>query len=147
MMPDRVVERLLARRVAHERHVDHEECAPQTARHATAVIDDVIDRDGHRRVETLDHHAEAVADEHHVGAGEVDELRETRVVRRQARDRLARLPHIAQRADVDWRRLHAALLELLVHGDLRPSAQVSCAPAGLKKWRPCLTRKIVCSSS
>ena len=89
--PNGVVERLLARRVAHERHVDHEERTPQTARHAAAVIDDVVDRDGHRRVETLNDHAEAVADEHDVGAGHVDELREARVVRGQARNRLARL--------------------------------------------------------
>ena len=88
-----------------------------------------------------------IADEHDVGAGDIDELREARVVSRETRDRLARLPHVAQRADVDGRRVHAALLKLLIHRALRPSAQVSDAPAGLKKWRPCLTRKMVCSSS
>jgi hypothetical protein len=69
----------------------------------------------------LNYHAEAVADEHDVRARHVDELREARVVRRETSDRLACLAHLAQRADVDGRRLHAALLQLLVHVDLRPA--------------------------
>ena len=62
------------------------------------VIDHVLDGDRHRRVVPLDDHAERVADEHDVGAGEIDELREARVVRGEARDRLARLLHLAQHA-------------------------------------------------
>jgi hypothetical protein len=119
--PHGVVERLLGRRVAHERHIDHEEGTPEAPRHATAVIDHLVDGHGHRGIETLNDHAEAIADEDDVGARKIDELREARVVRGKARDRLARLLHVTQRADVHGRRFHAALLQLLVHVDLCPS--------------------------
>ncbi len=98
-----VVERLRGSRVAHERHVDHQERAPEPAGDRARVVDDVGDRDGHRRVVTLDDHAERIADEHHVGAGQVDELREARVVGGETGDRFARRLHLAQRRHVDGR--------------------------------------------
>jgi hypothetical protein len=89
MRRNRVRERLLRRRVAHERHVGDEKGAPQSLRDGTAVIDDVFHRHGHRAVVTLDHHAERVTHEHDVHTAAVDQRREARIVRRQTGDLLA----------------------------------------------------------
>ena len=43
----------------------------QSARHGFAVIDDVVHRDGHRGVVTLQHHAQRIADQHEVRVGVV----------------------------------------------------------------------------
>ena len=95
-----VLERLLARGVGHERHVGHQERAVQPLRDRAAVIDDVLQRDRHGRVVTLDHHAERIADQHQVDAGVVDERREARVVSGDAGDLLALRLHAARA----WRR-------------------------------------------
>ena len=52
----------------------------QPARDRAAVIDDVVQRDRHRGVVALDHHAERIADQHQVDAGVVDQRREAGVV-------------------------------------------------------------------
>ncbi len=54
----RIVERLARFGVTHERHICDQERAAQSARNYLAVIDDVIDGHRHRRVVTLDNHAE-----------------------------------------------------------------------------------------
>ena len=87
--PHGVRERQLARGVAHERQVGHQERAPQAPRHRAAVVDDVVHRDRHGRVVALDHHAERVTDQHDVGARLVDQRREARVVAGEAGDLLA----------------------------------------------------------
>ena len=84
-----ILERLLFRGVSHERHVRHQERAVQTLRDRLAVIDHVVERDGHGRVVTLDHHAERIADEHEIDTGIVDERREARVIGGDAGDLFA----------------------------------------------------------
>ena len=81
-----VLERLLARGVRHERHVGHQERAIEALHDRTAVIDDVLQRDGHGRVVTLDDHAERIADQHQIDARVIHQRCEARVV---GRDRQA----------------------------------------------------------
>jgi hypothetical protein len=114
--PHGVLQRLLARGVRHERHVGHQERAQQAPRHGLAVIDDVIERDGHGRVVALDHHAERVTDQHDVGARFVHERGEAGVVTGETRDFLALGLHAAERSDVDGRAGRVPQLELCVHG-------------------------------
>jgi hypothetical protein len=80
------------------------------------VIDDVVERDRHRRIVALDHHAERIADEHDIDAGLVDQRGVARVVGGQARDLLAVRLHLAERGDVDRRTRRIAELELRIHG-------------------------------
>ena len=110
-----VVERLRGIGVTHERHVRHQERAPEPAGDRARVVDDVGDRHGHRRVVTLDDHAERIPYQHQVGAGQVDELREACVIGGETGDRFARRLHVPQRRHVDGRLRHAALFKLRIH--------------------------------
>jgi hypothetical protein len=101
--PHGVLQRLLARRVRHERHVGHLERPEQSFGDRLGVIDDVIERDRHGRVVPLDHHAERVADQHDVDAGLVGQRGIARVIARDARDLLAARLHPGQRRHVDGR--------------------------------------------
>jgi hypothetical protein len=75
--------------VAHERQVGHQERPVQSARHGSQWIDHVVHRHRHRGVVPLDHHAERIADQHHVDIGLVEQHGEAGVVAGEAGDLLA----------------------------------------------------------
>mmetsp|Transcript_24472 Transcript_24472/g.77579 ORF Transcript_24472/g.77579 Transcript_24472/m.77579 type:complete len:298 (-) Transcript_24472:108-1001(-) len=91
----------LRREVRPERQVGHEESAPRAARGRLAVVDHL--RDGHFGGVVLaeDDHAERVAHQKHVRARAVRQPRARVVVRREHRERLARLVHPPQRVQPD----------------------------------------------
>ncbi len=71
---------------------------------AARVVEHVGERHRQRRVVTLDHHAERIADQQHVDAGAFAERGEARVVGGQHRDLLAVAGHRRERGDGDARR-------------------------------------------
>jgi len=130
----RVVECLTRVGIAHERHVGNEEGVPQAASDGPRVIDNIVDSYRYRRIVTLNHHAERVANEHEVRAGGIDQRCVTRIVSRQASDRLTILFHFSQCRDIDRRLGHTPLFELCIHKFAR--YQANAAATGLKKCRP-----------
>ena len=56
--PNRVFQRLTRLGVAHEWHVRYQERTPQATCHRLRMIDNIIDRDRHRCVVSLNNHAQ-----------------------------------------------------------------------------------------
>ena len=111
-----ILQCLLRRGIAHERQIGDEERPVQAARHGPRVIDHVVDRDRHRGVVSLDHHAERVADQHQIDAGLIEQHRKTGVVTGERGDGLAVLAHAPQRRQRDGGSGGIPQLQLRVHG-------------------------------
>ena len=89
----------------------------------------------------LHDHADGVPDQNQIRPCPVHEKGETRVVGRNAGDRLTRVPHRAQCRDVHRGFRQVTLLQLLVHG-----RYASAEATGLKKCRPLRIRPISSSN-
>jgi hypothetical protein len=94
-----VGERVILRRIAHERHIRDQERAVQTACNGGTVVHDVIHRHRHRGAMTLDHHAHRIPDEHDICIALVYEPGKTRVIAGQRGDLLALRLHVRERAE------------------------------------------------
>jgi hypothetical protein len=99
----RVLESLLgADVVAHEGHVADEVRPLDRPPHGAAMVDDVIHRDGERRVVPLDDVAEAVPDEDEVHPRLIDELGQRVVVGREGDDGAALALEFVEGVGGDW---------------------------------------------
>ena len=95
--PNGVRHRLLVRGLVRaERHVGDDERPLRAARHPLRHEQDLVERDGHRRLAAVHDHAGRVADEDQVDAGGVGEPRARRVVGGDHDDLLAAAFHLVQ---------------------------------------------------
>jgi hypothetical protein len=90
----------------------------QAARDRGAVIHHVIHCHRHGGVMALDHHAERVADQHHIHAGGIQQRGEGGVIGGQAGDLLAALFHLRERIERHRRPLGVTLLQVGIHRQL-----------------------------
>jgi len=84
-------EGLLPRRlVGAERHIDHDQRAPRAAHHRQPLQDHHIERDRHRRLQPMHHHAQRIADQDKV-AVPIEQARGMGMIRGETDDGVAAL--------------------------------------------------------